>query len=413
MAQMHPEALRRMREDCIRLEKTFFSRILFPNPVCLLTANVPETGERNIMTISWLTPVNNQGGFLCSINKRRHTLKLIQARKRFVLSVPVRGMEDLLVAIGGCTGVEVDKFREFGIPLCHPGWHALKEARAEPQEPQPQEQPPQGLPAGAGGAPDTPGVSRHRRLLRTAMDADLAIDLIDEAVNAALEEFTLGPELGGPATARSAADSFSDVPPSPGPEPPASPLPGGPAASSSPRPSSAAGGRRASGPSPDGLYPAPAPPFSPAPPAVRRPPSARLASASSAPASSSSVPEGPGAAGRKARESVTEFFAVAGCAAHLVCRVDDVPLPSPDGEHELLSCRVLAAFVQKGYWDGRSFCARDGTVPPALSFLGSKQFAYIARPESLVTEQGTPPRPASARGGGRGRSYADESHTVL
>lgn len=35
-----------------------------------------------------------------------------------VLNVPVRGMEDLVLAIGGCSGANVDKFATLEIPTC-------------------------------------------------------------------------------------------------------------------------------------------------------------------------------------------------------------------------------------------------------------------------------------------------------
>lgn len=37
------------------------------------------------------------------------------------LNVPVRGMEELVLAIGGCSGATVDKFAELGIAPCAPG----------------------------------------------------------------------------------------------------------------------------------------------------------------------------------------------------------------------------------------------------------------------------------------------------
>lgn len=38
-----------------------------------------------------------------------------------MLSVPVRGMEELVLAIGGCSGANVDKFEALNIALCAPG----------------------------------------------------------------------------------------------------------------------------------------------------------------------------------------------------------------------------------------------------------------------------------------------------
>lgn len=44
----------------MRVHKGMFSRFLYTNPVCLLTTN--DGKRRNVMTISWLTPVNNSVG---------------------------------------------------------------------------------------------------------------------------------------------------------------------------------------------------------------------------------------------------------------------------------------------------------------------------------------------------------------
>ena len=39
----------------------------------------------------------------------------------FVLNVPVRGMEELVLAIGGCSGADVDKFDRFHLAVSAPG----------------------------------------------------------------------------------------------------------------------------------------------------------------------------------------------------------------------------------------------------------------------------------------------------
>lgn len=47
----------------VQVEKSMLSRVLYPNPVCLLSVQSatddPETSA-NVMTITWLTPINNQ-----------------------------------------------------------------------------------------------------------------------------------------------------------------------------------------------------------------------------------------------------------------------------------------------------------------------------------------------------------------
>ena len=137
-------------------EKQQLSRLLYGNPVCLLTtAKRPILGyhHANAMTISWLTPVDNQGNIFLSINTKRHTAERLMkeftmgkndpssdnsttttsnnqtmdenddddprieshdgtSKTYFVLNVPTAGQEDMVLRIGGCSGRDVDKFAE-------------------------------------------------------------------------------------------------------------------------------------------------------------------------------------------------------------------------------------------------------------------------------------------------------------
>ncbi|KAJ0397779.1 hypothetical protein P43SY_006481 [Pythium insidiosum] len=106
----------------VQVEKGMLSRLLFPNPVCLLSTQDEETGARNVMTITWLTPINNQGGFICSMNRNRHSASFVnRIGAHFVLNIPVAGMEETVLAIGGCSGATVDKFAELQLATCRPG----------------------------------------------------------------------------------------------------------------------------------------------------------------------------------------------------------------------------------------------------------------------------------------------------
>jgi len=55
-------------------QKLLMSRLLYPNPVCILTTpehpEHPEHAYANAMTISWLSMVNNNGLAMFSMNKR-------------------------------------------------------------------------------------------------------------------------------------------------------------------------------------------------------------------------------------------------------------------------------------------------------------------------------------------------------
>ena len=81
------------------------SRVLYPNPVvCLVTHDLRK--KANVMVLSWLTMLNNQGTFAFSINKTRHSRQNLMQRRQapFTLAVPVKGMEDTLRQIGKSSG---------------------------------------------------------------------------------------------------------------------------------------------------------------------------------------------------------------------------------------------------------------------------------------------------------------------
>lgn len=88
------------------------SRLLYPNPCVAVTALVD--GRRNCMTMSWLTPVDNDGRFVFSMRATRHTAKAVCGdRQPFGLSVLSAGREHRLLAIGGVSGATCDKDVEY------------------------------------------------------------------------------------------------------------------------------------------------------------------------------------------------------------------------------------------------------------------------------------------------------------
>lgn len=99
----------------ITLEDTSFSRLLYPNPVCFLTTinhkNADgSVGGLNAMTLSWMTPVNNYGGFAFAIHKTRFSAANLLASGKFTLSVPTAQSRDLVLAVGRVSGMVVKKF---------------------------------------------------------------------------------------------------------------------------------------------------------------------------------------------------------------------------------------------------------------------------------------------------------------
>ena len=91
-----------------------FSRLLYTNPVCFLTTWTPTSRipRWNVMVVSWLSATNNNGRFMMSMNKRRFTNAAFTTRNdnsedvgvEFVLSVPVAGMEELVLNVGKTSG---------------------------------------------------------------------------------------------------------------------------------------------------------------------------------------------------------------------------------------------------------------------------------------------------------------------
>ena len=114
-------------EGICEVKPAQFSRLLYTNPVCILSS-CNERMQRNLMTISWLTPLDNQGRLICSINKRRHSAAGLLHHKTFVFNVPPVNLAETLLAIGACSGASVDKVERFSAPLggyCRPGWKSL------------------------------------------------------------------------------------------------------------------------------------------------------------------------------------------------------------------------------------------------------------------------------------------------
>ena len=87
------------------------SRLLYPNPVCLLTTwgEVDGSWRKNVMTISWLTCLNNDADVLLSINARRHSAAAVLSGRAFGLSVPTSDLAAMVLKIGACSGSKTDK----------------------------------------------------------------------------------------------------------------------------------------------------------------------------------------------------------------------------------------------------------------------------------------------------------------
>jgi flavin reductase (DIM6/NTAB) family NADH-FMN oxidoreductase RutF len=98
----------KMEQEFIKLEShgRDYSRLLYTNPVCFLSTVDSHGGQpkRNVMSVTWLSATNNSGKFMMSINSKRYTASLLTKEIGFVLSVPVKGMEQLVLNVGKTSG---------------------------------------------------------------------------------------------------------------------------------------------------------------------------------------------------------------------------------------------------------------------------------------------------------------------
>lgn len=110
-------------------DKQLLSRLFYSNPVCILTTPIllPSFAYANAMTISWLTPTDNQGGLFLSINQARNTCErlLCNPDGYFVMNIITSDCEQLLLDIGKVSGADVNKFELLSITSCIPGWKSL------------------------------------------------------------------------------------------------------------------------------------------------------------------------------------------------------------------------------------------------------------------------------------------------
>lgn len=87
-------------------------RFLEPAPTVLVTSAFGE--QQNIMTMGWYTIMEFVPSLIgCMISKGNHSFELIKKSKGCVINIPTVELSKTVVAIGNCSGSEVDKFNEF------------------------------------------------------------------------------------------------------------------------------------------------------------------------------------------------------------------------------------------------------------------------------------------------------------
>jgi flavin reductase (DIM6/NTAB) family NADH-FMN oxidoreductase RutF len=89
---------------------------LEPSPAVLVTS--AYKGEKNIMTMGWYTIMEFTPSLIgCMISGGNHSFELIRKSKECVINLPTQELAKTVVAIGNCTGSEVDKFDQFNLDI--------------------------------------------------------------------------------------------------------------------------------------------------------------------------------------------------------------------------------------------------------------------------------------------------------
>lgn len=87
-------------------------QLLEPGPVVLLASTYK--GRANVMTMSWHMMVDFEPPLIaCVVSDRDHSFKALRATKECVIAIPSVELAEKVVAIGNCSGRDVDKFAAF------------------------------------------------------------------------------------------------------------------------------------------------------------------------------------------------------------------------------------------------------------------------------------------------------------
>ncbi len=89
-------------------------QLLEPGPVVLLTT--AQAGRRNVMTMSWHMMVDFTPPLLaCIVSSGDHSFTALHETRECVIAIPARDLAEKVVAVGNCSGRDVDKFQTIGL----------------------------------------------------------------------------------------------------------------------------------------------------------------------------------------------------------------------------------------------------------------------------------------------------------
>lgn len=88
-------------------------KLLEPGPVVLLTTS--HNGRANVMTMSWHMLVDFTPLVACVVSQADYSFAALEATGECVIAIPDVGLAPKVVAIGNCSGRDVDKFATIGV----------------------------------------------------------------------------------------------------------------------------------------------------------------------------------------------------------------------------------------------------------------------------------------------------------
>lgn len=89
-------------------------QLLEPGPVVLLTT--AQRGRANVMAMSWHMMMEFEPPLVgCVVSGRNHSFAALRATRECVIAIPTVELARQVVAIGNCSGRDVDKFATLGL----------------------------------------------------------------------------------------------------------------------------------------------------------------------------------------------------------------------------------------------------------------------------------------------------------
>jgi flavin reductase (DIM6/NTAB) family NADH-FMN oxidoreductase RutF len=89
-------------------------QVIEPGPVVLLAT--AHKGRHNLMTMSWHMMVEFEPPMVaCAVSASNHSFEALRATKNCVIAVPALELAPKVVAVGNCSGRDVDKFSAIGL----------------------------------------------------------------------------------------------------------------------------------------------------------------------------------------------------------------------------------------------------------------------------------------------------------